>query len=151
MSFCGRLFISVTLFLFTGISSFAAPSKSIDRPPLSERWFGIYVDNERVGFYQQNISESVDGYLMTGYGSVRMKVMGFSKEATTRETYNVSKNLSLRSFDVEQNINGTQSHVSGITGNGIILLKSETNGKTLEKQLKFKGEVFPVRHLTFIP
>ncbi len=50
---------------------------------------------------------------MEGDGSVRMKVMGFSKEASMRETYQVAKNLTLRSFDVEQTINGVSSRVSG--------------------------------------
>jgi hypothetical protein len=145
------LIIAFSLLLCTGAPSFAAPPRKLDRPPISERWFGIYVDNERVGFYRQNISESPEGYRMDGYGSVRMKVMGFSKEASTRETYLVSKNLSLRSFDVEQTINGLPSHVSGKTGDGIIRLKSEANGKTAEKLLKFKGDVFPGPALNIYP
>lgn len=131
--------------------TFAAAPRKIERPPLSERWFGIFVDNERVGFYRQTIGESGDGYRMDGYGTVRLKVMGFQKEASTRETYIVSKNLSLRSFDVEQTINGSSSRVTGKTADGIIRLKSEVNGKTTDKQLKFKGEVFPGPALNIYP
>lgn len=151
MNSCFRLFIALTLLLCFAAASYAAPPYKIDRPPLSERWFGIYVDNERVGFYRQNISESPEGYLMDGYGSVRMKVMGFSKEASTRETYLVSKNLSLRSFDVEQTINGSSSRVSGKVGEGVIRLKNEANGKTTDKQIKVKGDVFPGPALNIYP
>ncbi|MBI5484390.1 MAG: transglutaminase domain-containing protein [Deltaproteobacteria bacterium] len=151
MNSCFRLFIALTLLLCSSAASFAAPPHKVDRPPLSERWFGIYVDNERVGFYRQNISESPEGYLMDGYGSVRMKVMGFSKEASTRETYLVSKNLSLRSFDVEQTINGSSSRVSGKIGDGVIRLKSEANGKTTDKHIKVKGDVFPGPALNIYP
>ncbi|MEI6206448.1 MAG: transglutaminase-like domain-containing protein [Desulfuromonadales bacterium] len=146
-----RLVIAFSFLLCSGVASFAAPPKKIDRPPLSERWFGIYVDNERVGFYRQNISETPDGYRMDGYGSVRMKVMGFSKEASTRETYFVSKNLSLRSLDVEQAINGMPSRVTGKVGDGVMRLKSEADGKTTDRQLKFKGDVFPGPALNIYP
>jgi hypothetical protein len=146
-----RLAITFSLFVCFSAAAFAAPQKKIDRPPLSERWFGIYVDNERVGFYRQNISESPDGYHMDGYGTVRLKVMGFSKEASTRETYFVSKNLSLRSLDVEQTINGSSSRISGKTGDGVMRLKIEANGKTTEKQIKFKSEIFPGPALNIYP
>lgn len=129
----------------------AAPYKKLEKPPLAEQWFGIYVDNERVGFYRQKISEIADGYRMEGDGSVRMKVMGFSKEASMRETYLVAKNLILRSFDVEQTINGVSSHVSGKAGDGSLRVKSESNGKISEKQFKFRGELYPGPALNIFP
>jgi len=150
-SYIIRLVITFSLLICSCVASFATPTKRIDRPPLSERWFGIYVDNERVGFYRQNIRESPEGYRMDGYGSVRMKVMGYSKEASTREIYLVSKNLSLRSFDIEQTINGWPSRITGKTGDGIIRIRSEVNGKTTDKQLKFKGDVFPGPALNIYP
>lgn len=148
------VFMSAVIFLLSvcsATSASASPFKKIDRPPISERWFGIYVENERVGFYRQNISESADGYRMEGYGTVRLKVMGFQKEASTRETYIVAKNLSMRSFDIEQTVNGVSSRVSGKAGDGIMRLKSEANGKSTDKQLKFKGEVFPGPALNIYP
>jgi hypothetical protein len=129
----------------------AAPFKKLDKPPLAEQWFGIYVDNERVGFYRQKISELADGYRMEGDGSVHMKVMGFSKEASMRETYLVAKNLTLRSFDVEQTINGVSSRVSGKSGDGSLRVKSESNGKITEKQFKFRGELYPGPALNIFP
>ena len=129
----------------------AAPFKKLDKPPLAEQWFGIYVDSERVGFSRQKISETADGYRMEGDGSVRLKVMGYSREASTRETYQVSKNLTVRSFEVELTINGVSSRVSGKAGDGTLRVKSESNGKISEKQFKFKGELYPASALNFIP
>jgi len=129
----------------------AAPFGKIETPPLSERWFGIYVNCDRVGFYRQRIEKSEDGYRMEGDGSVRMKVMSFSKEASMRETYLVSKNLTLRSFDVDQTINGSPSHVSGKVSGSALYIKSETNGKTSDKILRFKGDVYPGPALNVYP
>jgi hypothetical protein len=142
----------MSLLLSAGVvPASAAPSKKLDKPPLTEQWFGIYVDNERVGFYRQKISEIADGYRMEGDGSVRMKVMGFTREVSMREAYQVNKNLTLRAFDVEQAVNGVSSRVSGRSGDGTLRVKSESNGKTSEKQLKFRGELFPGPALNIFP
>lgn len=146
-----RFFTAGIVVLCSTLAAFAAPFGKIDAPQLSERWFGIYVNSERVGFYRQRIDKSEDGYRIEGSGSVRMKVMSFSKEASTHEIYQVSKNLALRSFDVDQAVNGSSSHVSGKVGGGAIHIKSDVNGTIIDKVLKFKGEVYPGHALNFYP
>ena len=151
MKTCSKWIAILLLLLCSVLNVSAATVKKIDKPPVSERWFGIYVDTDRVGFYRQIITELSDGYRMEGYGSVRMKVMGFEKDAYMRETYLVSKGLSLRSFEVEQTVNGSSSRVSGKIADGAIRLKREAGGKTTDKQLKFRGEVFPGPALNIYP
>jgi len=129
----------------------AEPFKKLGKPPISERWFGIYVDKERVGFYRQTIAETPEGYRMEGDGSVRMNVMGFSKVASYREVYWVGKSLTLRSFEVEQTINGTVSRLKGNVNDTVMRVKSESNGKVTEKQLKFKGDIYPGPALNLYP
>lgn len=146
-----KLLFAIFILVCSCTSVFAGQSFKINHPPLGENWFGIYVDTDRVGFYRQVISESSDGYRMEGHGIVRMKVMGFAKDAAMHETYLVSKGLGLRSFDVEQTINGTSSRVSGKVASGVIRLKSESGIKTTDRQLKFKGEVFPGPALNIYP
>ncbi len=149
-----RYFMTFTIFLLVLCSTLtaqAAPFGKIEVPQLSERWFGIYVNEERVGFYRQRIDKSEDGYRIEGNGSVRMKVMTFSKEASMREIYMVSKNLSLRSFDVEQTVNGSSSHISGKVSSNAMQIKSDANGKISDKILKFKGEVYPGPALNLYP
>jgi hypothetical protein len=146
-----NLLLASLLVLCSSLTSLAAPFGKIETPPLSERWFGIYVNSERVGFYRQRIEKSGDGYRMEGNGSVRMKVMSFSKEASMRETYQVTKGLALRSFDVEQTVNGSSSHVSGTVSGSAMHIKSEVSGKTTDKMLKFKGDVYPGPALNLYP
>lgn len=147
-----RYFTAGILIVWSSLSALAADSfGKIETPPLTEHWYGIYVNSERVGFYRQRTDKSEDGYRMEGNGSVRMKVMSFSKDASMRETYQVSKSLSLRSFDVEQTVNGSSSHVSGKVSGGIIHIKSESNGKVTDKMLKIKGEVYPGPALNLYP
>ncbi|MDD2580992.1 MAG: transglutaminase domain-containing protein [Desulfuromonadaceae bacterium] len=146
-----RFLTAAVLVLCSSLTVLAAPFVKINVPTLSERWFGIYVNNERVGFYRQRIDTSEDGYRMEGNGSVRMRVMGFSKEASMRETYQVSKKLALRSFDVEQTVNGTSSHVTGRVSSSTISIKSEVDGKTTDRMIRFKGDVYPGPALNLYP
>ncbi|MBV5338317.1 MAG: transglutaminase domain-containing protein [Deltaproteobacteria bacterium] len=151
MNIFPKLFTAAILVLCSTLAALAAPFGKIDTPPLSERWFGIYVNSERVGFYRQRIDKTDDGYRIDGNGSVRIKVMSFSKEASMRETYLVSKNLSLRSFDVEQTINNSASHLSGKVSGSAILIKGEANGRTTSKTIRFKGDVYPGPTLNLYP
>ncbi|MDD2734475.1 MAG: transglutaminase-like domain-containing protein [Desulfuromonadaceae bacterium] len=139
------------LVLCSTLAAMATSFSRIDEPPLSERWFGIFVNSERVGFYRQRTEASGDGYRMEGDGSVQMNIMNVSKKASMRETYLVAKNLALRSFEVEQTVNGSLSHVSGLVSGKTIHVKSETRGKTTEKTLTFTGDVFPVPALNLYP
>lgn len=151
MKHLAYLFFTITLIISGSQTAIAETLKKLDKPPFSENWYGVYVDNERVGFYRQKISETSDGYRMEGDGSVRMKVMGFSKESSMRESYLTGKNLALRSFEVEQNINGIQSRLSGRVVDGGMRIKSVKADNTSEKQLKFKGEIYPGPALNLYP
>ena len=145
------LLLSIILIIVASLPASAEAFKKLDKPPLSENWYGIYVDNDRVGFYRQKISETSQGYLMEGDGSVRMKVMGFSKESSIRESYLTGKNLALRSFEVELTINGNQSRMSGKAGDGSMRIKSVNGDKSTDKQLKFRGDIYPGPALNLYP
>lgn len=145
------LILMALLSLVTICPADAATFKKLDKPPLGERWFGIYVDNERVGFYHQLISENSDGYRVEGFGTLRVKVMGFSKQSTTREVYQITKGLAVRNFEVEQAINGTVSRVTGKSSDASMRLRNEVGGKVSDKLLRFKGDVFPGAALNIYP
>lgn len=148
----GVFLLLTVVLVITGVGrAGAALMKKLDKPPLSERWYGIYVDGERVGFYRQMIAETPDGYRVEGAGNVRVKVMGFSRESTSREVYLMTKSLALRSFDVEQTVNGALSHVSGRVNDTTMRVKIETNGSTSDKQIKIRGEVYPGPALNLYP
>ena len=150
--FFAFLLISVFCICSTISNSAAASFNKLEKPPLNEQWFGIYVDKDLVGFYQQKFIETKDGYQIEASGNVRMKVMGFSKEATTREIYIVGPNFALRSFEVEHNLNGTLSRITGRKYDSNMRIKVESKGKTSEKNLnKLSGEVYPGPVLNIYP
>lgn len=151
LKYLSCLLVAVVLTIVASAPCRSAQIPRLNKPPLSERWFGIYVDNERVGFYHQTIAETADGYRMEGDGCVRLKVMGFSKEATSREIYQVGKGLNLRSFEIEQNINGVSSKLSGKAGGSLLRVRSESNGKRKETTYRVRGDIYPGPALNLYP
>jgi hypothetical protein len=151
LAYARCLLLALVLTIVASTPSRAALVSKLGKPPLSERWFGIYVDNERVGFYHQKIAETADGYRMEGDGSVRLKVMGFSKEASSREVYQVGKGLNLRSFEIEQSINGVFSRLSGKAGGSLLRVRIESNGKRKETTYRVRGDVYPGPALNLYP
>lgn len=121
-------------------------------PPLGERWFAILVDNEQVGFYHQVTTALPEGgFRIEGEGSVRMRVMGFTKEASSREVYRVGPGLGLQQVEVEQTINGRRSRLTGKTVTGGLLLKQTVDGRNKDRLLKVKGELIPGPALNLYP
>jgi hypothetical protein len=140
----------ITLVMLTTFSD-AATFKKLEKPPLDEHGFGIYVGKDRVGFYKQKFTEIEGGYRIDATGGVKLKVMGFSKESSTKETYFVGKNLALRSFDITQTLNDVHYRVTGTKFDTSLRLKIEKSGKTTERQFKFNGDVIPGPALNIFP
>jgi len=129
----------------------AAGIPKLDAPPLGERWYSIVMDNERVGFARLNISTAEDGYLIETQGSVKLRVMGFSREATNKESYLVGRDLSLRSFSAESRIDGNPTALKGeVTPKGI-KVAVDTAGSRKERTLKTKGTVYAPQALNLYP
>jgi len=141
----------VCFLLCAPLSLFAAEIPRIATPPLGERWFSVNLDSERVGFARLNITEAGDGYRIDTEGSVKMRVMGFSREATTKESYQVGRDLAIRSFWTESRIDGSPLMLRGeVTPKGIKVTTESAGGKK-EQTLKSKVPVFPPQALNLYP
>ena len=144
-------FLIALLLILAPLSLLAADIPKLAAPPLGERWFSINLNGERVGFAHLNISEAGDGYRIDADGSVKLRVMGFSREATTRESYLVGRDLAIRSFAEESRIDGSPLVLKGeVTPKGIRVAVESGSGKK-ERTLKFKGSVYPPQILNCYP
>jgi hypothetical protein len=145
-----RLLVAVVL-LSVPLQLFAAAIPKLSAPPEGERWFSINLSGERVGFARLNITKAGDGYRIDSEGSVKLRVMGFSREATSKETYLVGPDLALQSFTAENRIDGSPMVLKGsVTPKGI-RIAIETGGGKKERTLKQKGAVYPPQVLNIYP
>lgn len=132
------------LICLTTLTAGAAQSlPPLASPPLGERWFSISMNGERVGFTHTNITRTADGFEITSEGSAKMLVLGFSREASARERYLLNRNLTLRSFEIEQIIDNSPLNLRGSLNGRSLDVTVETAAGKKEAKLKTKGAVYP--------
>jgi hypothetical protein len=147
---CLRLLVAIIL-LSVPLPVFAAALPKLAAPPEGERWFSINLGGERVGFAHLSITPSGGGYRIDSEGSVKMRVMGFSREATSKESYLVGRDLTLKSFAAESRIDGSPQVAKGeVTSKGIRITVESGGGKK-DRILKSKGPVYPPQALNIYP
>ena len=132
LAFCRiSALLIMLIFPMTELSRAAAASlPPLAAPPAGERWFSIAMDDEKKGFSCLTVEAVPDGYVVTGLGSVKMGGVYFAREAWSRERYVVHRDLSLISFDVEQEIGGKAMQVSGSsTGVGVRVVVTTPAGR----------------------
>lgn len=143
--------ILLLLLVWAPVSTAARSIPSINHLPTGERWFGIYLNDERTGFAVTKIEETSSGYHIGGESVVKMTGLGFSRDMTARESYMVNRDLSLRSFDVSLTVDGSPRRVTGEVGEKSIRVITESRGTTKEKTLAKKGLVYPPPALNLYP
>lgn len=144
-----RLLLAVVVLLMP-LSAFAATPK-LATPPEGERWFSISVSDERVGFAHTVIARTGDGYRIDSDGTVKMRVMGFSREASYRETYLVGNDLAIRSFSTENVVNGKPILLKGEAVPQGLRVIVDSEGKKKNTVIKAKGAVYPSQALNIYP
>jgi len=145
-----RLLVAAVLILLP-LQLFAAPLPKLPLLPEGERWFSIKLGDERVGFGRLAITRTADGYRIDSQGSVKMRVMGFSREASSKESYQVGPDLVLRSFLTENRIDGSPVELKGeVTPQGITIV-SQSGGGRKERTLRSKTPVYPPHALNLYP
>jgi hypothetical protein len=154
LTFCHRisfLLLACFVFLSSGRTAAAEKTPPLSPVPLGERSFSISFNGERTGFLRIGISASSTGYEITSEGSVKMLVLGFSREASARESYRVGRNLALRSFSTSQVIDGSLMRLTGeVTAKGV-KVTVETAGSRKEKLIKAREPVYPAAALNLLP
>lgn len=118
--------------------------------PLGEHWHGIYFNSERVGFSRQHITATTGGYRIEIDGSMKVLVLGFSREVSSKETYQVNEDLTLRAFSIEQSIDKSQMKLTGdMTDQGLHAVIENSEGRK-ERLLKTNSVIYPAPVLNVV-
>jgi len=129
----------------------AAVAPAVAGPPLGERWFGLYFNEEKTGFARTSISETSGGYRFESESAVKMSGLGFSRDASIRENYLVDRDLSLKSFQVSQTIDGSPMKLTGEVLGKTVRVSVESAAGRKEKRLAAKGPVYPSAVVNLYP
>lgn len=150
-----RSFLLPPAFLLScsAVCQAAAPAlPQVTSLPIGERWFAVSLNDERRGFGYLKIAATPTGYEVVSEGSVRMVVLGFTRQAASRERFLVNRDLSLKSFVAEEIIDGRPVRLTGeVTAKGVRVVTEAPEGSRKEKLLRTKGAIFPPPLLNLYP
>ncbi len=145
------LIAPLIMLMSLSVQALAGTSPRLDKLPVGERWFGIFFNDERAGFSHDRTREEKAGYELQSESCVKMSSFAFSRNASTRETYVVNPDLSLRTFAVDQTIDGKHMIVKGEAFASGIKSVVDYAGHKKEKLLKNKEAVYPPMVMNLIP
>ena len=140
-------FIQVVFAIILLMPHYATAAQDIPRLtklPLGERWYSISKEKEQTGFNRLEIRDTGGGgYEITVESGAKMTILGFSRDATSWERYLVNRDLSLKSFEVDEVIDGKPMKLKGeVTADGV-RVSITLAGSTKEKTLKTREAVYP--------
>jgi hypothetical protein len=113
------------------------------KAPVGERWFIISKNKDQAGYNRIEIRENGNGYDLTVESGVKFSVMGFKREAISSEKYQVNKDLTLRNFEVDEQINGKATRLKGEVGPEGVKVSIVNDSGTKEKIIKVKEPIYP--------
>jgi hypothetical protein len=138
-------------FLNPNFSQAAQEMPKLSKLPIGERWFSISKNKEQTGYNRLDIRDSGAGYEITVESGAKFSVLGFSREAVSWERYQVNRDLSLKSFEVDEVINGKPMKLKGDVNPDGVRVSITSDGGTKEKTLKAKGPVYPPPVINIYP
>jgi len=142
----------IVLFLLSPHYSHATQDiPRVTKPPIGERWFSISKNKEQTGFSRMDIRDTGNGYEITVESGTKMSVLGFSREAVSWEKYQVNRDLSLKSFEVDELIAGKPMKLKGDVNVDGVRVRITPEKGTKAKPLTAKGAVYPPPVLNICP
>lgn len=142
--------LSTTLLLiyrYTPISTLGIEAQLLP-PESKERWMGIYLKGQKIGFATSRFYRETDGYL--AYEEIKMKLMvlGTKQDIHTVTRAWLSPELKVRSFrfvmDAAQDV-----EIEGEIKDKILFLNIKTEGNKSRKEIQL--DEVPQMNLTVIP
>jgi len=144
-------FLFALIFMLPHYSSAANDIPRLTKPPMGERWFSISKNKEQTGFNRLDIRDTGNGYEITVESGTKMSVLGFSREAVSWERYQVNRDFSLKSFEVDEVIDGKPMKLKGEVNADGVRVSISTDKGTKDKTLKVSGAVYPPPALNIYP
>jgi hypothetical protein len=139
------------VFMLPHYSCAANDIPRLSKPPIGERWFSISKNKDQTGYNRLDIRDTGNGYEITVESGTKMSVLGFSREAVSWERYQVNRDLSLRSFEVDEVIDGKPMKLKGEVNADGVRVSISTDKGTKDKTMKVSGAVYPPPVLNIYP
>ena len=102
----------------------------------SESWMSIYFQNQKVGYAEESLAKTGDGYTVNQNTYLRMKLMGQVQELRTLTSARLTENMGLVSFNFFMSAGPVRYQLSGRLNGLVLELTSMTGGYTNQSSIE---------------
>jgi hypothetical protein len=131
-----------------------APAKgyaSLSNFPFKEAWYGIYFQEDKIGYSHFKILPSGKNFVIESDSVMRLTAMRKTNEIVMTEKISVATDLSLISFDSNVKMNQKDLKVEGKVDSTKLVLKMNAENERIDKEFPIEGKIFHTSAISLMP
>ncbi len=125
--------------------------QTLARFPFREAWYGIYYQDDKIGYSHFRIDPGKDGFVISFDSLIRLKTKGKTDEIDLTEKVQVKPDLTLVSFDSVVNMNAKRMEMRGIMSDKRLDVDISVGGETLKHPFKLEGTIYHASSVSLMP
>ena len=130
-----------------------SPITDLSQIKFRESWYGVSFKSRKIGFahFKLEPAEGEDLFKIESETLIRLKLLGFKKEISSREHYYIHPDLSLKSFTCEVDLGGSRRRVEGKVEARRLKVDIETENTQETQSIDLTEVIYPGVAMYFYP
>ncbi len=125
--------------------------RSLDRFPFREAWYGIYFEDDKIGYSHFKISQGKNSFVIAFDSVIRLRIRAQTKEIDLKESVNVKPDLSLMSFDSQVFMNSKQMEMRGVVRASRLEVEIAVGGENIKRGYEFPSTLYHSSAVSLMP
>jgi hypothetical protein len=120
----------------------AAAVRSLAQAPFKDNWYGIYFQDEKVGYSHFSVRADGPRFRVVSDSALKLTTLKETNEVSMSESVLVRPDLTLQSFESRVLMNGKEMKVSGVVEGATLRVTLEADGERLERGHPFRSPLY---------
>ncbi len=125
--------------------------QSLSDFPFKEAWYGIYFQEDKIGYSHFKILPSEKNFIIESDSIMRLTAMRKTNEIKMTEKITVAPDLSLISFDSNVKMNQKDLRVEGNVNSTKLVLKMNAEDEKIDRDFSIDGKIFHTSAISLMP
>jgi len=125
--------------------------QSLSDFPFKEAWYGIYFQEDKIGYSHFKILPSEKNFIIESDSIMRLTAMRKTNEIKMTEKITVAPDLSLISFDSNVKMNQKDLRVEGNVNSTKLVLKMNAEDEKIDRDFPIDGKIFHTSAISLMP
>ncbi len=125
--------------------------QSLARFPFHEAWYGIYFDDDKIGYSHFKIDQHKTSFVIAFDSVVRLRIGAQTKEIDLKESVHVRPDLSLASFDSLVIMDKKQMEMHGVVKGSRLEVEIAVGGETIKRDYEVATTLYHSSAVSLMP